>query len=82
MRHNVQILLSVLILAITLISPLKGRAQELSVQDTISIEKQSAHKWYNYLWQHLQFTKNIGYNMYGDNVVNSCINRLGHNDRS
>ena len=49
MRHNVQILLSVLILAITLISPLKGRAQELSVQDTISIEKQSAHKWYNYL---------------------------------
>lgn len=53
MRHNVQILLSVLILAITLISPLKGRAQELSVQDTISIEKQSAHKWYNYLWQHL-----------------------------
>ena len=20
--------------------------------------------------------------MYGDNVVNSCINRLGHNDRS
>ena len=57
-------------------------AQESSIQDTVSIEKQSAHKWYNYLWQHLQFTKNIGYNMYGDNVVNSCINRLGHNDSS
>ena len=82
MRHNIQKLLLVLTLAITLISPLKGWGQELSVQDTVSIEKQSAHKWYNYLWQHLQFTKNIGYNMYGDNVVNSCINRLGYNDTS
>lgn len=82
MRRNIQRLLSVLTLAITLICPLKGWAQESSIQDTVSIEKQSAHKWYNYLWQHLQFTKNIGYNMYGDNVVNSCINRLGHNDRS
>lgn len=82
MRRNIQKLLSVLTLAITLICPLKGWAQESSILDTVSIEKPSAHKWYNYLWQHLQFTKNIGYNMYGDNVVNSCINRLGHNDRS
>lgn len=70
MRRNIQRLLSVLTLAITLICPLKGWAQESSIQDTESSEKQSAHKWYNYLWQHLQFTKNIGYNMYGDNVAN------------
>ncbi|MEE0237288.1 MAG: hypothetical protein UD961_14185 [Bacteroidales bacterium] len=82
MRRNIQRLLSVLMLAITLICPLKGWAQESSIQDTVSIEKHSDHKWYNYLWQHLQFTKNIGYNMYGDNVVNSYINRLGRNDRS
>lgn len=82
MKHNIQKLLSGLALAITFISPLKSWAQELSAKDTVSIERQSAHKWYNYLWQHLQFTKNIGYNMYGDNVVNSGINRLGHNDRS
>ena len=53
MRRNIQRLLSVLTLAITLICPLKGWAQESSIQDTVSIEKQSAHKWYNYLWQHL-----------------------------
>ena len=82
MRHNIKKLLSVLTLAITLTFPLKSWAQESFAQDTVSIENSSAHKWYNYIWQHLQFTKNIGYNMYGDNVVNSCINRLGHNDRS
>lgn len=47
MRRNIQRLLSVLTLAITLICPLKGWAQESSIQDTVSIEKQSAHKWYN-----------------------------------
>lgn len=82
MRHKIQKLLSVLTLVITLIFPLKGWAQESSAKDTVSIEKPSAHKWYSYIWQHLQFTKNIGYNMYGDNVVNSCMNHLGRNDRS
>ena len=43
MRHNIQKLLSVLTLAITLISPLKGWGQEMLAQDTVSIEKQSAH---------------------------------------
>lgn len=32
--------------------------------DTIPIEKPFIQKWDNYLWQHLQFTKNMGYNMY------------------
>lgn len=78
MKHNIQRLLSVLALAITF----TGWAQVSSAQDMVSIEIPSAQKWYNYLWEHLQFTKNIGYNMYGNNIVNSCINRLGHNDRS
>lgn len=83
MKQNFyQIIFVALICANTISCPCNVCAQESLAQDTILIEKPSIQKWYNYLLQHLQFTKNIGYNMYGDNVVNSCINRLGHNDRS
>lgn len=75
---------AVLAFAIIIMSPFNVSAQESSAQekDTESVEKPSSVKWYSYLIHHLQFTKNIGYNMYGDNFVNSCINRLGYNDIS
>lgn len=82
MRTNNYLKILVLVFAIIFIYPLNVCAQESSVQDTTSVEITSTYKWYNYLWRHLQFTQNIGYNMYGNNIANSCINNLGYNDKS
>ena len=56
---------AVLAFAIIIMSPFNVSAQESSAQekDTESVEKPSSVKWYSYLIHHLQFTKNIGYNM-------------------
>ena len=80
MKHNYQQISAVFIFLVVFACPVSICAQEASINDSVSIENTSGQKWYSYLWQHLQLTGNIGYNMYGDNAINSCINHLGHDD--
>lgn len=82
MRHNIQRLLSVLTLSIILTFPLKGWAQESVSHDILSADNQSTQIGQNYLWRRLQFTYAMGSIMYGNNIVNSCVNQLRHVDKS
>lgn len=70
----------VLLLAVVMAFPSGVCAREFTVAESQTVETVPDFKWYSNLWGHLQFAANMGINMYGDNVINSCINHLGHDD--
>lgn len=80
MNNNKQRFLAVF--SLIAISMSSTYAQDENICNSTINEQIHNQKWYNYLWQHLQFTKNMGCNMYGDNVFNSCVSHLGNKDRS
>ena len=57
-------------------------AQDENMYNSTVIEQAHNQKWYNYLYQHLQLAYGCDFIMYGDNFANSCINHLGHNNKS
>lgn len=81
--NNYQRFLALSALVMIFMCPFDSYAQEGTMSDSTLVEKVAALKWHDYLWRHLQFTCNMCCkNMYGDNVVSSFINHLGHDDES